>query len=125
MEEQLLAIHQQLDADLAELRPRLGNCWEALCVALKPTLEVLERPLSTIVDHAHVSSAWESEARSLDGEVASNLSIVLMTVSDALQACYRSQSPRELKTAEAISTFYVDVQRPLWAAHPTLRPFDV
>ena|SRR5436190_15331341 len=125
MEEQLLEIHQRLIADLFALRPRLGSSWEALLVALRPTLEVLEKPLSTVVDHAHVSSSWESAARSLDVDVASNLSLVLISVSDALKACYRARTPRELKIAEAISTFYVDVQRPLWAAHPTLQPFDV
>ncbi|HET7544427.1 MAG TPA: hypothetical protein VFK05_31365 [Polyangiaceae bacterium] len=125
MEEQLFEIHKRLIADLVGLRPRLGNSWEALQAALRPTLEVLENPISTVIDHAHVSSSWESEARSLDEDVASNLSFVLIRVSDALKACYRAQTPRELKIAEAISTFYVDVQRPLWAAHPTLRPFDV
>ena len=121
----MLQIHQRLIADLAGLRTRLGSSWEALHVALKPTLEVLERPLLTSVEHAHVSSSWESEARSLDGDVASNLSLVLIAVSDSLQACYRAQTPRELKIAEVISAFYVDVQRPLWAAHPTLQPFKV
>ena len=125
MEEQLLEIHQRLIAELVALRPRLGNSWDALHVALRPTLEVLERPLSTIVDHAHVSSSWGSEARSLDVDVASSLSLVLIGVSDALKACYRAQTPREVKIAAAISTFYVDVQRPLWAAYPTLQPFDV
>jgi hypothetical protein len=124
MDEQLIQIRDQFFAELLGLRQRLAGSWDALNTALKPTLDVLGSPRSTIVDHAHVSSSWEMEARSLGGEIAGDLSLVLIRLSDALTACYRAQRPREVKIAEVISTFYIDVQRPLWAAHPALQPFD-
>jgi len=124
MEEQLVQIRDQFLTELLGLRQRLGGSWDALHTALKPTLDVLGSPLSTIVDHAHVSSSWEVETRSLDAEIAGELSQVLIRLSDALTSWYRAQRPREVKIAEVISTFYVDVQRPLWAAHPALQPFD-
>jgi len=65
MEEQLVQIRDQFLTELLGLRQRLGGSWDALHTALKPTLDVLGSPLSTIVDHAHVSSSWEVETRLL------------------------------------------------------------
>ncbi len=125
MDEQLLKIRDQFVAELLPLRPHLGASWDALQTALKPTLNALGRPVSTIiVECAPVSSPWKTAIASFDAQTASEVSRVLISLSDALTAWYRKQNPPKEVIGHVIGVYFIDVQRPLWQAYPELQPFE-
>ena len=126
------ASEQERDAIVAELfneldsvRDRAGNVWASLLAALTPILESLETGHAIANDDFSKAPAWENAIPGVDVAVAGDVSRALVKFSEALTKHYRSNTPRDHRVSQALSLVYLDVQRPLWAAHPDLRPFDL
>jgi hypothetical protein len=108
--------------ELEPIRPTVDEAfWRSLDAALAPALESLG-----IESGAHAQHhPWAGTVHAIDGSAANTLSDALKTLALALTELYRVSSPGERRMAYAIGLLYTDVARPLWAAHPTLKPLEL
>jgi hypothetical protein len=108
--------------ELEHIRPRADDvCWRSLDVALAPALELL----GVETGAATQDLPWEAVVHLIDASVASDISDAIKTLSLALTELYRCSSPHERRLAYALGLLYTDVARPLWAAHPMLKPLEM
>jgi hypothetical protein len=124
-EQEREAIVTELLTELDSLRERGANVWASLLAALMPILEGLETGNAIENDGFSNAPVWEHMISGVDVTVAGDVSRALVKFSEALTQHYRSNTPRDHRVSQALALVYLDVQRPLWAAHPDLRPFDL
>ena len=93
-------------------------CWQSLTAALEPTAVALGAEPTAHAD----APAWSATVHTLDASLASDISEAAKAFSLALKEHYRTVTPRDQRVSTAIAFLYMDVERPLWSAHPSLEP---
>lgn len=93
-------------------------CWQSLAAALEPTALALGAEPTAQAD----APAWSATVDTLDASLANDISEATKAFSLALKEHYRTVTPRDQRVSTAIAFLYMDVERPLWSAHPSLEP---
>lgn len=117
------AIVSTFVAELDSVRAAAGSAWCSLAVALAPIIDGLETDAAIANVDLRTSLSWTDALKDVDISVAGDLSRALVKFSEALTVHYRASTPRDQRVSQALASLYLDIQRPLWAVHPGLRPF--